>query len=81
VLVSRAERVWQYAVVFGAIALTAFVSYLLLRGALRVERRLGRTGLNVIQRVMGLILAATAVQFVVEGISNVLPTIVSGLRG
>ena len=81
VLVSRAERVWQYVVVFGAIALTAFVSYLLLRGALRVERRLGRTGMNVIQRVMGLILAATAVQFVVEGVSNVLPTIVSGLRG
>ncbi len=81
VLVSRAERVWQYAVVFGAIALTAFVSYLLLRGAMRVERRLGRTGMNVIQRVMGLILAATAVQFVVEGVSNVLPTIVSGLRG
>ncbi|HSZ81418.1 MAG TPA: MarC family protein [Polyangia bacterium] len=81
VLVTRAERVWQYVVVFGAIALTAFVSYLLLRGALRVERRLGHTGLNVLQRVMGLILAATAVQFVVEGVSNVLPTIVSGLRG
>ena len=81
VLVSRAERVWQYAVVFGAIVLTAFGSYLLLRGALRVERRLGRTGMNVIQRVMGLILAATAVQFVVEGVSNVLPTIVSGLHG
>jgi len=81
VLVTRAEQAWQYAVVFGAIALTAFVSYVLLRGALRVERRLGHTGLNVIQRVMGLILAATAVQFVVEGVSNVLPTIVSGLRG
>ncbi|HTA21306.1 MAG TPA: MarC family protein, partial [Polyangia bacterium] len=47
VLVSRAERVWQYVVVFGAIALTAFVSYLLLRGALSGERRLGRTGMNV----------------------------------
>jgi multiple antibiotic resistance protein len=80
VLVTRAERAWQYVVVFGAIALTALVSYLLLRGALRVERRLGHTGLNVLQRVMGLILAATAVQFVVEGVSNVLPTIVSGLH-
>jgi multiple antibiotic resistance protein len=81
VLVSRAERAWQYIVVFGAIALTALASYGLLRGALRVERRLGRTGMNVLQRVMGLILAATAVQFVVEGVSNVLPTVVSGLRG
>jgi multiple antibiotic resistance protein len=81
VLVTRAERAWQYVVVFSAIALTSLASYWLLRGALRVERRLGRTGMNVLQRVMGLILAATAVQFVVEGVSNVLPTVVSGLHG
>jgi multiple antibiotic resistance protein len=81
VLVSRAERVWQYAVVFGGIALTGLASYGLLRSAVRVERRLGRTGMNVLQRVMGLILAATAVQFVVEGVSNVLPRIASGLPG
>jgi multiple antibiotic resistance protein len=80
VLVSRAERVWQYAVVFGAIGLTALATYWLLRGAVSVETRLGRTGMNVVQRVMGLILAATAVQFVVEGVSNVLPSIVGGLR-
>jgi multiple antibiotic resistance protein len=81
VLVSRAERAWQYVVVFGAITLTALVSYGLLRSAVNVERRLGRTGMNVLQRVMGLILAATAVQFVVEGVSNVLPTVVAGLHG
>ena len=79
VLVSRAERVWQYVVVFGAIVLTALVAYGFLRAAIDVERRLGRTGMNVLQRVMGLILAATAVQFIVEGISNVLPTVMSGL--
>ena len=80
VLISRAEVAWQYVVVFGAIALTAFTSYWLLRGAQGIERRLGRTGMNVVQRVMGLILAATAVQFVVEGVSHLLPTVVSGLH-
>ncbi len=75
VLVSRAERAWQYAAVFLAIFITALVSYWLLRAAVVIERRLGKTGLNVIQRVMGLILAATAVQFVVEGLAKVLPTI------
>ena len=80
VLVSRAAHVWQYLVVGGAVAVTAFASYGLLRWAVLVERRLGRTGMNVLQRVMGLILAATAVQFVVEGISNVLPEIVRALH-
>jgi multiple antibiotic resistance protein len=81
VLVSRAERAWQYVVVFGAILFTATVSYGVLRSALRVERRLGQTGMNVLQRVMGLILAATAVQFIVEGVATVLPTVVAGLSG
>ena len=79
VLVSRAERPWQYAVVFSAIALTALISLGILRSALRVERRLGQTGMNVLQRIMGLILAATAVQFVGEGIATLLPTIVAGV--
>lgn len=81
VLVSRAENAWQYTAVFGAIAFTAALSYAILRSASVVERRLGRTGMNVLERVMGLILAATAAQFVVEGISNVLPGMLSGLGG
>jgi multiple antibiotic resistance protein len=78
VLVSRARHVWHYVVVFAAITLSALISYGLLRGAVRVERRLGRTGMNVLQRVMGLILAATAVQFVVEGISSLFPVVARG---
>ena len=79
VLVSRAQHVWQYIVVFGAIALTSLTTLGVLRSGLRVERRLGQTGMNVLQRVMGLILAATAVQFVVEGVATLLPTVVAGL--
>ena len=78
VLVSRAGSAWEYVVVFAAVTLTTAVTYLLLRSAAFVERRLGRTGMNVLQRVMGLILAATAVQFVVEGVANVLPAVLAG---
>ena len=78
VLVSRAASAWAYGVVFASVAVTTAVTYLLLRSAVLVERRLGRTGMNVLQRVMGLILAATAVQFVVEGVGNVLPTVLAG---
>lgn len=54
--------------VYGAIALTAFVSYLTLAAASRVERRLGQTGMRVLTRLMGLVLCAIAVQFIVDGI-------------
>jgi multiple antibiotic resistance protein len=75
VLISRAERAWQYAVLYAAIVFTTLATYALLRSAAMVERRLGRTGMNVLQRVMGLILAATAVQFVVDGAASVLPSV------
>jgi len=80
VLVSRVEHYWHYGVIFFAIALTAVGVYYVLRGALMIERRLGQTGLNVLQRVMGLILAAVAVQFVVEGIQAVLPTLAAAIQ-
>jgi multiple antibiotic resistance protein len=79
VLVSRATELWQYLVVLGALVITAFVTYATFRGAARLSSVLGQTGLGVIQRVMGLILAATAVQFVVDGISGLLPQMTAAL--
>lgn len=54
--------------VYAAIALTALLSYLTLAAALRVERRLGQTGMRIVTRLMGLVLCAIAVQFIVDGI-------------
>lgn len=77
VLVSRATSLAQKAIVLGAIALTALSVYVILSSANFIERRLGHTGMNVIERVMGLILAATAVQFVVDGVQASIPALAS----
>ena len=61
--------------VYGAIALTAVVSYVTLATATIVERRLGQTGMRILTRLMGLVLCAIAVQFLVDGIK------MSGLTG
>jgi len=53
---------------YGAIALTALLSYVTLAGAMRVEQRLGQTGMRILTRLMGLVLSAIAVQFIVDGI-------------
>ncbi len=80
VLVSRVESYWHYGVILLAIAVTGIGVYFTLRGALVIERRLGQTGPNVMQRVMGLTLAAVAVQFVPEGIETVLPVLAAALK-
>jgi multiple antibiotic resistance protein len=54
--------------VYSSIVLTAVLTYAVLSAASMVERRLGQTGMRVLTRLMGLVLCAIAVQFIVDGI-------------
>ena len=73
VLVARAETQLQRGMVFGSIVCTCFVAWVLLLSADRIQRTLGKTGMTVLHRIMGLILAATAMQFVIDGIRDTIP--------
>jgi len=53
-----------------AIALNVLIAYVVLRSATAVTRLLKETGMRIVTRVMGLILAAIAVQFVLTGIKE-----------
>ncbi|MGL5298408.1 MAG: MarC family protein, partial [Plesiomonas sp.] len=46
------------------------ITYLLLRSASRIQKVIGRTGASVISRVMGLILAAVAVNNLLVGLRD-----------
>jgi multiple antibiotic resistance protein len=70
VLVGESHSVWQHGVIYAAILLTSFVSYLVLAGANRVRRYLGDTGIRIMTRLMGLLLVALAVQFVANGLTD-----------
>ena len=67
VLMSRGTGILTAIPVIISIALTFVASYYLLRAAGLVQRLLGQTGVSILQRLMGLILAAIAVQFIAEG--------------
>jgi multiple antibiotic resistance protein len=75
-LMTRTHTVTERALLFSAIAANAALTFVILLGAGIAERRLGKTGMNVLHRVMGLLLAAIAVQFIVDGARDVLPSIV-----
>jgi len=68
VLIGESHYVWQHVVVYVTIILTSIVSYMILAGADRVRRYLGATGIRILGRLMGLLLVALAVQFVVNGL-------------
>jgi multiple antibiotic resistance protein len=72
VLAGQAGGLPESAVVYGAVIATGIVSYFVLRLGEALLRWLGRTGIRVLTRVMGLILAAIAVQFVLSGIKAAL---------
>jgi multiple antibiotic resistance protein len=51
-----------------AVALVVLLTFFILRSAAYIEKRFRRTGLNVVQRLMGLVLAGVAVQFMLDGV-------------
>jgi multiple antibiotic resistance protein len=73
VFMGRSNAWWHVLPVLGSIALTCLIAYWLLRSATLMDRLMGRTGMNVLNRIMGLILAAIAVQFMVDGIRSSFP--------
>ena len=65
---------WQDLLVISAIGLgTALVMWLTFRSATRIARRLGPTGLNIVTRVMGILVTATAFGLLARGIGGLLP--------
>lgn len=73
ILVAGASGPGDYAVVYGSVLLTFVVAFVALLGADRVFARMGRSGLAVLSRLMGILLAAIAVQFVLRGLEEAVP--------
>lgn len=73
VLMSRAEwRPIATSSVFLAITVTCVASWLLMRYAARAEKLIPKTILRAFERVMGLLLAAVAVEFIAGGVRDLI---------
>lgn len=68
VLSGQARTPARAAVVYASIVVTLLISWIMLRVGDRVMSHFGQTGIRVIMRIMGLLLAAVAVQFIITGV-------------
>ncbi len=75
VLAGKAEHFEHRMALVASIVAVSLVTFLVLRSASLVARLLGKTGIKIIGRIMGLILAAVAMQFVLDGAREAFPRV------
>lgn len=61
---------YELSIILGALTAVLAATYIMMIAASQVQRLLGVTGVHVITRVMGILLAALAIQFLFDGISE-----------
>jgi len=71
IYMSRQASFFDVTAVFASIFVTMAISFVLLTYGDRIFSKIGRMGALAISRIMGLILAAIAIQFIVDGVLGV----------
>jgi multiple antibiotic resistance protein len=69
----RTRHWWELAVLVGYGVVVGLATFAALSASGRIAKWLGRTGINVMTRLMGLILAALAVEIMAEGLVKLFP--------
>ncbi|GHA71913.1 UPF0056 inner membrane protein [Formosimonas limnophila] len=75
VYADKARGLGDYAVIIGCGVVLAALVWLVLQLAEPINRVMGRSGINIATRIMGLLVAAVAVEFIVEGLKTMLPAL------
>ncbi|MGI8510235.1 MAG: MarC family protein [Gemmatimonadaceae bacterium] len=70
-LTAQADSHWEWVGLYGAIVAVLAISWGLLAIAPFIVRRVGRSGMNVMTRLMGLLVMVVGVQFIIEGVRTV----------
>ena len=70
---NQGSTVLHYLLLGGEIIIVTLLVWLCLHAAPYIAKLLGKIGINVVTRIMGLILAAIGIEFIVGGLSVMLP--------
>ncbi len=73
---SQVSGILQVSAIIIAGLLISLFCYLALMAAGRISRLLGDTGLNIMSRIMGMLLAAVAIEIIVSGLRTLFPNLI-----
>ena len=77
----KTRHLWELGVMVGYAAVIGLTTYAAFAASGKIARVLGRTGINVMTRLMGLILAAMAVELLADGLIKLFPVLATPLVG
>jgi multiple antibiotic resistance protein len=69
----KGAGLYHLSMILGVIAAVSALTWLVLRGANAIGERMSKTGLNIATRLLGLLLAAFAIQTMAEGLKELFP--------
>lgn len=75
VYADKAQSVLDYFIIIGCGVVLAALVWVTLQLAEPINRMMGRSGINIATRIMGLLLAAVSVEFIVDGLKVMLPSL------
>lgn len=74
----QARNLTDYLALSTVIVIATFSVYFALRLAMPLSRRLGVTGMHIATRILGLVLAAIAIEFIAKGLIALFPALAHG---
>ncbi|HET9975875.1 MAG TPA: MarC family protein [Burkholderiaceae bacterium] len=74
----KTRHLWEHAVLAAHGVVIGLATYAVFSASGRIAKVLGRTGINVMTRLMGLILAAMAVELLADGLTQLFPILSAG---
>lgn len=75
----QTRHLWEQALLVGYGVVIGLATFVVFSASFRIARVLGTTGINVMTRLMGLILAAMAVELLADGLLKLFPVLGSHL--
>ena len=76
---ARGLELWADGVVFLSIAATSVVTYLMMAYSDAIVSRVGQREIRAVNRIMGILLIAIAVEFVIDGLKAAFPLLSGGI--